>query len=279
MPTMRNKKLVNESMGAKPKERSKTGIARKLAMGVPLVASASGVKGGRGANRAFGALTGVTAAKSGVKVDPLALVSMALPVGKLIAAAKALKAAGRVAEAGELIARAAAKAKGQRIGSLIAQGETLAGNERSLASALEFRSVSTRAYPRVPRRGPMGQPDLGDLGGGGIGLPYQTPAQIRRAQKVRRMGTEIGTRMPELERRLNFPRQTGVPEAYGQAAAKEIARNAKTPKMTPQQAQNSYERVSDLIKGGRAAKEIRFSKAHADMKELLGWTKKGPKSK
>jgi len=223
MLTSNNKKLYREAMGATPNESYKKGLSRKLAMGVPLVASASGVKGGRGANRTFGMLTGVTASKTGVKVDPLALVSMALPVGKLIQAAKALRLAGRAAEAGELIARAAAKAKGKRIGRLIAEGETLAGNERSLANALEFRSVSTRAYPRVPRRGPMGQPDLGDLGGGRIGLPYQTPAQIRRTQRIRRMGRDMGTRMIELERRLSFPRQTGIPEAGSVAMVKKTA--------------------------------------------------------
>jgi hypothetical protein len=136
---MRNKKLVNESVGAKPKERSKTGIARKLAMGVPLVASASGVKGGRGANRAFGALTGVTAAKSGVKVDPLG-VAMALPVFKLVAAARALRAAGRIQEASALAARVAAKEIGQTAGR---------GVPRLLTGQLRAQSEVGRVYPRI----------------------------------------------------------------------------------------------------------------------------------
>ena len=39
--------------------------------------------------------------------------------------------------------------------------------------------------------------------------------------------------------------------SYGRAASKEIARNASTPKMSQQQAQDSYERVSDLVRFGR----------------------------
>jgi hypothetical protein len=151
---MRNKKLANESMGAKPKERSKTGIARKLAMGVPLVASASGVKGGRGANRAFGAITGITAAKSGIKVDPLALVSMALPVGKLIAAAKALKAAGKIKQAEALAARVAAKTLGGSRAAVrgVRQERTLF-YPRNNMSGSDVRGISESVYPRLPNIG------------------------------------------------------------------------------------------------------------------------------
>jgi hypothetical protein len=41
---------------------------------------------------------------------------------------------------------------------------------------------------------------------------------------------------------------------YGRSAAKEIARNAKTPNMAQQAAQDSYERVTDLIMSGKSAR-------------------------
>jgi hypothetical protein len=41
---------------------------------------------------------------------------------------------------------------------------------------------------------------------------------------------------------------------YGRSAAKEIARNAKTPNMAQQAAQDSYERVADLTRSGRSAR-------------------------
>ena len=40
-------------------------------------------------------------------------------------------------------------------------------------------------------------------------------------------------------------------KSYGRSAAKEIARNSTIPKMGQQAAQDSYERVSDLIRSGR----------------------------
>jgi hypothetical protein len=51
---------------------------------------------------------------------------------------------------------------------------------------------------------------------------------------------------------------------YGRSAAKEIARNAKTPNMAQQAAQDSYERVADLTRSGRSARgksELVFPRA------------------
>jgi len=123
VPSFRSKKLVNESMGPKPKTSQKTGIARKMAMGTPLVASASGVKGGRGANRAFGMLSGVTASKTGIKVDPLG-VAMAVSPFKLGAVAKGLRAAGKIEAASQVEARLAAKTIGGKIAKIVAGGST-----------------------------------------------------------------------------------------------------------------------------------------------------------
>jgi hypothetical protein len=51
---------------------------------------------------------------------------------------------------------------------------------------------------------------------------------------------------------------------YGRGAGKEIAKNIKIPKMGQQAAQDSYERVSDLVRSGRVmrkASETVFSRA------------------
>jgi hypothetical protein len=106
MATSNNKKLYREAMGATPNESYKKGLARKLSMGVPLIASASGVKGGRGANRTFGMLTGVTASKTGVKVDPLGVAMAVVPTGILgKIARKAIPAASRIAGAAVRVSR------------------------------------------------------------------------------------------------------------------------------------------------------------------------------
>lgn len=152
MPTMRNKKLVNESVGAKPKERSKTGIARKLAMGTPLVASASGVKGGRGANRAFGALTGVTAGKKGIKVDPLGL-AMAVSPLKLAKVASALSKAGRLGSALEVADRVLVKTMGKALGrsKAIARMQPLGSyghGGTTIENLQELRGLTRDVFPR-----------------------------------------------------------------------------------------------------------------------------------
>jgi len=194
---MRNKKLVNESMGAKPKERSKTGIARKLAMGVPLVASASGVKGGRGANRAFGAITGITAAKSGVKVDPLAL-AMALPVGKLIAAVKALKAAGKIKQAEALAARVAAKTLGGSRAAVrgVRQERTLF-YPRNTMSGSAVREISESVYPRQ-----TGMPVK-------YNLADEYAAARKGYEKVFGKGAKVSSFNPDLAAMTGYPGRGG----------------------------------------------------------------------
>jgi hypothetical protein len=259
---MRNKKLVNESMGAKPKERSKTGIARKLAMGVPLVASASGVKGGRGANRAFGALTGVTAGKKGIKVDPLG-VAMALPVGKLIIAAKALNAAGKSSKVAPLVARVAAKAIGgstkaekaleqlvlELRGESAARTFATANRSRILEEAPKAwkkitgprgqimrgsaaRDSAESLFPRLPNNSVPGSSRTFDI----YDDPYLTGNERVMGAAVSRGNGSIGeAAMPRIGSQLNtgftaasrkmgtVVRQTGIPEASSIAMVKKTA--------------------------------------------------------
>lgn len=65
----------------------------------------------RSRENAFEFLTGIQTRGNKVKVDPLGL-AMALPVGKVIRAAKALKAVGKIGESEALAARVAAKSLG-----------------------------------------------------------------------------------------------------------------------------------------------------------------------
>lgn len=191
------------------------GIATKLKYGAPLTGSASGVKS-ISLKDAGEVLTSgiVTLGKKGLKFSAEGL-AMALPVGKLVKAAKALSAAGKVAKSGALAARVSSKMRGQRIGKLIAQGETR--NNKAIEGALEMRRASQTVYPRSAKTGPMGQPDLGDLSGRGIGLPYLTPAQIRRMQKFRNFGRDAGTRVASEK---IYPRAKFGPNPFAKAAGK-----------------------------------------------------------
>jgi hypothetical protein len=135
MATFNNKKLYREAMGAKPNESYKKGIARKLAMGVPLVGSASGVKGGRGANRTFGMLTGVTASRTGVKVDPLGVAMAIVPTGIL---GKALR---RAVPAASRIAGAAARVAGRSRRVVGAAERAAADAEWNMARGVEAQNA------------------------------------------------------------------------------------------------------------------------------------------
>jgi hypothetical protein len=176
------------------------------------------------------------------------LLGFALPVGKVKAAAAGLRAAGKAAQAAPLANRLVAKSLGKDAGRLIAQNRGATNSfirENVIGNAKKVRNLSAEStFPRAPKKGPMGQPDLGDLGAGRVGLPYNTPAQIRRTNRARQAAQQ-GTRVTELEKRLNFPTSTrgfGTVNPEGYAAlqklpdflgkgAKQIARKIKK---TPQ---------------------------------------------
>jgi hypothetical protein len=188
-------------------------------------------------------MTGIDVSRKGVSVDPLGL-AMAVSPFKLLKAGKALRAAGQIDRALGVEARVAAKALGgSRKAKGMYPGEAFLG-ETGRAASNRARQSSEFVFPRAPKKGPMGQPDLGDLGAGRVGLPYSTPAQIRRTNRARQAAQQ-GTRVTELEKRLNFPTSTrgfGTVNPEGYAAlqklpdflgkgAKQIARKIKkTPK-------------------------------------------------
>ncbi len=82
-------------------------------------------------------MTGIDVSRKGVSVDPMG-VAMALPVGKVLKAAKALRAAGQAGKASALASRVAAKELGQGAG-------------RGYSSLLtgKLREASESAYPRI----------------------------------------------------------------------------------------------------------------------------------
>jgi len=136
------------------------------------------------------------------------VLGFALPVGKVKAAAAGLRAAGKAAQAGPLANRLVARSLGKDAGRLIAQNRGATNSfirENVIGNAKKVRNISAEStFPRAPKKGPMGQADLGDLGAGRVGLPYNTPAQIRRTNRARQAAQQ-GERMYELEKRLNLP--------------------------------------------------------------------------
>jgi len=118
------------------------GIATKLKYGAPLTGSASGVKS-ISLKDAGEVLTSgiVTLGKKGLQADPASL-AMALPVGKVLKAAQALKAAGKIKQATALIARVDAKRAGQVMGEF--------GNAtQGVYQGRPLRRLSESVFPRA----------------------------------------------------------------------------------------------------------------------------------
>jgi len=101
-------------------------------------------------------VTGVDVSRKGIKVDPFGL-AMALPLGKVVKAAGALRAAGKFRMAEAVEGRLAAKELGSiRAGNLAGKrGPTMASNlsPRTLASGQRARVSSESVFPRLPSKG------------------------------------------------------------------------------------------------------------------------------
>ena len=164
-------------------------------------------------------LTGVgTDAKGKFSIDPVGL-AFALPLGKVIKAASALSSAGKYERLAALESRIAAKI----------EGRTLSGN----VNDVRMRNQSTSVFPRIDS------------------------TKIRTAPNriLEMQGRKRAAKYTDMDKfndyMSGYPTSKAQAKSYGRAASKEIARNAKTPKMSQQAAQDSYERVSDLIKFGK----------------------------
>ena len=157
---MAKKKEMNRTSGTARRLTGRSeGIATKLKYGAPLTGSASGVKS-ISLKDAGEVLTSgiVTLGKKGLKADPASL-AMALPVGKLVKAAKVLRAAGKVgnklkfAAAEALEARVFAKAAGGSKKGIAAinsiPGRTMRGVSIGRGLAEDARKASEKIYPRA----------------------------------------------------------------------------------------------------------------------------------
>ena len=96
-------------------------------------------------------MTGIDISRKGVSVDPFG-VAMALPVGKVLKAAKVLRAAGKAAEAAPLFARVAAKVGGRVAKKASAKGNAGRGpfsmknafKEQSAVKTLTGRNITSQ---------------------------------------------------------------------------------------------------------------------------------------
>ena len=108
-------------------------------------------------------MTGIDISRKGVSVDPMSL-AMALPLGKVIKAARVLRAAGQAGKAEAVMSRAAAKLKGQRI------GREFSYFDEPVEIAQETRVRSESVFPRK---------SFGTL----ESIPGLNPGAARRAAK------------------------------------------------------------------------------------------------
>ncbi len=97
-------------------------------------------------------MTGIDISRKGVKVDPFG-VAMALPLGKVLKAAKALRAAGKVEQAAALSARAGAKTRGTKIGRYSAYWDVSEEGDSFIDLAKSRRVESESMFPRVTKKG------------------------------------------------------------------------------------------------------------------------------
>jgi hypothetical protein len=224
---MAKKKEMNRTSGtAKRKISQAEEIRYGMKTGKPLTGSASGVKS-ISLKQAGEALTqGIVTTRGGkLQFAPEGL-AMALPVGKVLKARNALSAAGKIGQAGALDARLLAKAAGKQT----------ARTGGSTINDVAMRNQSTSVFPRSSAT-----------------KVRTAPNRILELQGQKRRASY--TDMDRVNDFMSgYPTSRAEARAFGRAAAKEISKNSKTPKMNPQQAQDSYERVSDLIKGGQKVK-------------------------
>ena len=97
-------------------------------------------------------ITGIDVSRKGVKVDPMGL-AMALPLGKVVKAAKVLRAAGKVEQAAALSARAGAKTRGTKIGRYSAYWDVNEEGDSFIDLAKSRRVESESMFPRAPKKG------------------------------------------------------------------------------------------------------------------------------
>ena len=123
-------------------------------------------------------MTGIDVSRKGVSVDPMSL-AMALPLGKVLKAAKALRAAGKASQAAALSARVLAKEGGRNLPKTINEAKRMftgipeSYTPKTASKVLQgglSRDASTSVFPRK---------SLGTL----ESIPGLNPGAARRAAK------------------------------------------------------------------------------------------------
>jgi hypothetical protein len=148
---MAKKKGMNRTAGtARRKMSASERVSYGLKTGAPLTGSASGVKS-ISLKQAGEALTqGIVSVRDGkLKFSPEGL-AMALPVGKVAKAAKALRAAGNIGKAAALEARVLAKQAGRELGPDAARNF---GPKTLPPVGPTLRNTSESVFPRLPSAG------------------------------------------------------------------------------------------------------------------------------
>lgn len=98
-------------------------------------------------------VTGIDVSRKGVSVSPESL-AMALPLGKVLKAAKALRAAGKVGQAAALEARVGAKEAGRFFGGTGKRSQGLGlPMDRAVDVGGKARDYSESLFPRLPSGG------------------------------------------------------------------------------------------------------------------------------
>lgn len=98
-------------------------------------------------------VTGVDVSRKGIKVDPFGL-AMALPLGKVVKAAKALRAVGKIEQAAGLEARVGAKEAGRFFGGTGKKSQGLGlPMDRAVDVGGKARDYSESLFPRLPSGG------------------------------------------------------------------------------------------------------------------------------
>jgi hypothetical protein len=230
---------------AKKKEMSRTaGTAKRkisqaeevrfgMKTGKPLTGSASGVKS-ISLKQAGEALTqGIVTTRGGkLQFAPEGL-AMALPLGKVAKAAKALRAIGGARNrsvAASLTERLRSKAAGKSFGQSLAENKAAGGGPilQYIANAgAGARKASESVFPRAPKKG-----FLGDLEAGALPGSNMTNAQARRLA-ASRAADRAGNYTPvrELEKRLSLPAAGSVEmvkktaKQFGQKVSGKEAKN------------------------------------------------------
>jgi hypothetical protein len=222
---MAKKKEMNRTSGVAGRKLGRSeAIGFKLKAGMPLTGSASGVKSIT-TREAGEALTQgiVTLDKKGLKFAPEGL-AMALPIGKVAKAAKALRAAGKLNTAAMLEARVSAK--------LIGQGKRGAGTMLDVMTGKEARRFSKNVFPRetdLASRALKAKSETGEAIKESMKYEFPFDRVIREADRIERKygltqrTAEEGIRQADKLKGAYKAVKFGPNPAY-KAAAKEIAR-------------------------------------------------------